>query len=119
MDTSNDSNFISGFAGSLTDRWTGLDPDPNGADSTHVSGCTLQLEFDATTSITTNGRIPISEGLQATSGKGTFQSDNRNGCEKHNDSDDDEWFLGFDEKGKDVYLKHCTVLIEPIADSKH
>ena len=29
-----------------------------------------------------------------------------------------EWFLGFDEKGKDVYMKHCKVLIEPIAESE-
>ena len=85
----------------------------------HVSGCTLQLEFDAATRITTNGRISISEGLQAASGKGEFQPDNRNGCEKYNDSDDDEWFLRFDDKGKDVYMKHCKVLIEPIAESKH
>ena len=69
--------------------------------------------------IATNGRIPISEGLQAASGKGKFQSDNRNGCEKYNDSDDNKSFLGFDEKGKDVYMKHCQVLIEPIAESKH
>ena len=60
MDTNNDSNFLDGFAGSLRDRRTGLDPDPSGADSAYVSGCTPQLEFDAATSITTNGRIPIS-----------------------------------------------------------
>ena len=30
-----------------------------------------------------------------------------------------EWFLGFDEKGKDVYMKHCTDLIQPIAESNH
>ena len=47
-----------------------------------------------------NNRIPISEGLQAASGKGKFQSDNRNGFEKYNDGDEDEWFLGVDEKGK-------------------
>ena len=70
MDTNNDLNFIGGFAGSLRDRQTGLDPDPSGAKSVHVSGCTPQLEFDAATSITTNGRFPISEGLQAASGKG-------------------------------------------------
>ena len=119
METSNNSNFIDGFAGSLKDRQTGLDPDPSRADSVHVSGCTPQLEFDAATSITTDGRIPISEGLQAASGKGKFQPDNRNGCESYNDSYDDEWFVGFDEKGKDVYMKHCKVLIEPIAESKH
>ena len=96
-----------------------MDPDPSGADSASVNGCTPQLEFDAAASITPNGRIPISEGIQAASGKGKFQPDNRNGCEKYNDSDDDEWFLGFDEKGKGVYMKHCKVLIEPIAESKH
>ena len=82
MDTINDSNFIGGFGGSLREQWTGLDPDPSGADSTHVSGCIPQVEFDAATSITTNGTIPISEGLQAASGKGKFEPDNRNGCEK-------------------------------------
>ena len=55
--------IIGGFAGSLRDQQTGLDPDASGADSAHVSGCTPQLEFDAATSITTNGRIPISESL--------------------------------------------------------
>ena len=69
MDTNNESNFIGGFAGSLRDRRTGLDPDPRGDDSLHVSGCTPQLEFDAASSIAINGRIPISEGLQAPSGK--------------------------------------------------
>ena len=96
-----------------------MDPNPSEADSSHASGCTLQLEFDTATSITTNGRISISEGLQAVSGKGKFQSDNRNVCEKYNDSDDNEWLLGSDEKGKDVYMKQCTVLIEPITESKH
>ena len=90
MDTHNDTNFIGGFADSLKDWRTGLDPHPSGADSAHISSCTPQLELDAATSITTNGRIPISEGLQASSGKRKFQSDNRNGCEKYNDSDDDE-----------------------------
>ena len=47
------------------------------------------------------------------------ESLNRNGCEKYSDNDDDEWFLGSDEKGKNVYLKHCQVLIELIAESKH
>ena len=117
MDTSNNSNFIGSFAGSLRDRQSGLDPDPSGADSLHVSGCTPQLEFDAASSIVTTGRIPISEGLQATFGKGKFQPDNRNGCEKYNDSDDDEWFFGFDEKRNDVYMKQCKVFIEPIAES--
>ena len=97
MDTSNNSNFRGDFAGSLRDQQIGLDPNPSEADSTHASGCTLQLEFDAATSITTNGRISISEGLQAASGKGKFQSDNRNGCEKYNDSDGNEWFLGSGE----------------------
>ena len=118
MDTNSNSNFTSGFASSLRDRQTGLEPYPSGTDRIHISGCTSQLEFDTATSITTNGRIPIS-GLQAASGKGKFQPDNRNGCKKYSDSDDDEWLLGFDEKGKDVYLKHCKVLIEPIAESRH
>ena len=118
MDTNKDSNFTGDFAGSLRDWQTGLDPDPSEVDSTHVSGCTPQLNFDASTSITTNGRTPISKGLQAASGKGKFQPDNRNSCEKYNDSDDNEWFYGFDEKGKDVYMKHCKVLIEPIAESE-
>ena len=61
------------------------------------------------TCIATNGRIPISEGLQAASGKGKFEPDNRNGCEKYNDSDDSEWFLGFDDKGNDLYMKHWKV----------
>ena len=96
-----------------------LDPDSSWTDSAYPSGCTPQLEFDIAASITTNGRIPISEGLLAASGKGKCQSDKRNGCEKYSDSNDDERFLGFDEKGKDVYMKYCTVLIEPIAESKH
>ena len=78
-----------------------MDPDPSGADSLHVSGCTPQLEFDAATSIVTNGRIPISEDLQASSGKGKSQPNNRNCCENYSDSDDDGWFLGFDKKGND------------------
>ena len=88
-----DSNFIGGFAGSLSDRQTGLNPDPNGADNLHVGDCTPQLEFDAASSIATTGRIPISEDLHAASSKGNFQPDNRNDSEKYNDSDDDEWFL--------------------------
>ena len=51
---------------------TFMNPDPSGADSLHVSGCTTLLEFDAAISIVTNRRIPISEGLQAASGKGKF-----------------------------------------------
>ena len=82
MDISDNWNFIGGFACSLRDQRTVLDPDPSGADSTHVSGCIPWLEFDAATSTTTNARIPISEGLQAASGKGKLQPDNRNGCEK-------------------------------------
>ena len=62
--------------------------------------------------------MPIS-GLKAAYGKGKFQPDNRNGCEKYNDSDDDEWFLGFDEKGRDMHMKHCKVLLEPIVECKH
>ena len=27
--------------------------------------------------------------------------------------------LGLGEKGKDVYIKHCKVLIDPIAESKN
>ena len=65
MDTNNDSNFIVAFAGSPRDWRTGLDLVPSGADNAHVNGCTPQLEFDAATNISTNGRIPISEGLQA------------------------------------------------------
>ena len=68
--------------------------------------------------ITTNGRIPVSERLQAASGKRKFQPNNRNGCEKCNDSNDDEWFLGFDEKGKDIYMKLYKVLIELLSESK-
>ena len=56
----------------MRDQRNGLDLEPSGADSVHVSGCTPQLEFDAATSIATNGRIPFSEGLQAASGKEKF-----------------------------------------------
>ena len=90
-----------------------MDPNPSGADSLHVIGCTPQLKLDDANSIDTNGRIPISDGLQAASGKGKFLPDNGNACEKYNDSDDNEWFLGFDEKGNDVYMKHCKVLGKP------
>ena len=71
MDTNSDSNFIGGFAGSLRDWRTGLDPDsdpdpdPRGATCLYICGCTPQLEFDAATSIATNEKIPISKGLQA------------------------------------------------------
>ena len=118
MDTNNDSSFIGGFPGSLRDQRTGLDPYPSGADSLHVSGCNPRLGFDAATSIANNGRIPISEGLQASFGKGKFQLDYKNGCENYSDSDDDEWFLGFDGKGNDMYMKHCKVLIKPFVESK-
>ena len=77
-----------------------------------------QLEFGVANTITTNGRIPISEGLHAASGIGKFKPDKRNECGKYNDSNDAEWFLGFDEKGKDVYVKHRKVLIKRIAESK-
>ena len=77
MNTNIDSDFIGDIAGSLRDWRSGLDPDPSGANCIHVSGCTSQLEFDAATSITTNGRIPISEGLQAASAKGKFQPDKK------------------------------------------
>ena len=94
-----------GFAGSLQDQQP---------DSLHVSGCTSQPDFYSATSIATNGKNLISEGVKATFGKGKFQPDNRNVCKKYNDSDEDEWLLGFEEKGSDVYMKHCKVLIEPI-----
>ena len=71
---SNNVNFIGDYHGSLRDQQTGLEPDSSGTDNVHVSGCTPQLEFDTTaTCITTNGRIAISEGLQAASGKGKSQ----------------------------------------------
>ena len=46
MDTNNDSSFIGGFACSLSDQQSWLDPDSNGADNLYVSSCTPQLEFD-------------------------------------------------------------------------
>ena len=95
-------------------NWAGSRP--SGADGVNVSDCSIQLE-DAT-GITTNRRIPTSEGVQPASGEGKFQPDNLNGCEKYNDSDDNEWFLGFDEKEKDMHMKYCKVLTEPIAESK-
>ena len=108
MDTDNDSNFVGGFADSL--RQIGVDPDPSRADSLHVSDCAPQPEFDAATSIATHGRISISEGLQAASSEGKLQPDNRNGCERYNNSDDNECFLGFNKKGNDLYMKHCKLL---------
>ena len=79
-----------------------MDPDQSGADSLHVSRCSSQLEFDADTSIAISRKIPISEGLQAATGKGKFQPDNRNGCEKYNDSDDNEggWVKEKNKMGK-------------------
>ena len=56
MDTNNDSKFIGSFAASLRYWRTGLDPDPNGADRLHVSGCIPQLEIDAVTSFVNKGR---------------------------------------------------------------
>ena len=76
MNTNNDSIFIGRFAGSLSHKRTGLNPDPSGDDSLHVSGCTFHLEFDAARSIATNRRFPISEGLQAISYKRKFQPEN-------------------------------------------
>ena len=118
MDTNNDSKFIGSFAASLRYWRTGLDPDPNGADRLHVSGCIPQLEIDAVTSFVNKGRTPVPDSLQAASGKRKFQPDNRHGYEKYNDSNGDESFLGFDEKGSNVYMKHCNVLIEPTAKSR-
>ena len=48
-----------------------------------------------------------------------FQPDYRNGCEKYDESDDNERFLRLDGKGTDMYMKHYKVLIEPIAESKN
>ena len=47
MDYINNSNFIGGFAGSLMDSHCGLDPHTTETESLNVSGCTLQLEFNA------------------------------------------------------------------------
>ena len=69
MDTSNDSNFIGYFAGSLRGQRTRIKPDPSGADSLYVSGYIPKPEFDAATSIVTNGKITIPEGQQAASDK--------------------------------------------------
>ena len=69
MDISNDLNFIGGFAGSLGDRLTGLDPDTSGTDILLVSGYTPQLELEAAISIATNGKILTSNGLHVSSGK--------------------------------------------------
>ena len=69
MNTSNDSNFIGYVAGSLRGQGTRLEPDPSGADSLYVSGYIPKPEFDAATSIVTNGKITIPEGQQAASDK--------------------------------------------------
>ena len=55
--------------------------------------------------------------LRISSNNNHNNNNNRIGCEKCNDSDDDGWFSRFDEKGSDVYMKHCKVLIEPIKES--
>ena len=57
--------------------------------------------------------------LQAASGKEIFQPDYRSGCEKYDESGGNERFLRLDGKGIDMYMKHCKVLIEPIAESKN
>ena len=44
----------------LRDRQTGLDPDPSGADSFTVCGCTYQLKFY----FATNREIPSTETMQ-------------------------------------------------------
>ena len=47
----------------------GLNPEPSGADSSAISGCTFQLEFDSA-----NKRgIPSPESIQANSGTGNKQ----------------------------------------------
>ena len=61
----NDSQSVS----SIGNRQTGLDPDPSGADSSTVSGCIFQVEFDTAT----KRGIPLLEAIQATSGKGNKQ----------------------------------------------
>ena len=84
-----------------------------------LSGSITQLEFDDVPSIATNGGIPLSEGLQAASGKGRFQPDNRNGCGKYNYSHGNQWFLGFDDKGNDMHMKHCKRCVhESVAESQ-
>ena len=89
-----------------------MDTDRSEADIVHVHGCNHKLEFDAAASTATNRRILILEGLQTASGKGKFQPDNRNGCEKYSYGDDNEWFLRCKEKGNNVYMKYCKVLLE-------
>ena len=77
MDTNNDLNFIGGFARSLRDQQTGLDPDPSGAESLCVNGCISQLEFNAANSIVTNGRIPKKKKEKERKGKRKFPPDNK------------------------------------------
>ena len=59
MEKINDSQSVS----SLRDTQIGLDPDPSGADSSTLSGCTSQLEFDTAT----NRGILSPDAIQATS----------------------------------------------------
>ena len=65
MEKINDFRSVS----SLRSRRTGVDPDPSGADSSIVSGCSSQLEFDSAT----NRGIPSPEAIQGNSGKGNKQ----------------------------------------------
>ena len=69
MEKNNDSQFVS----SLRGQQTGLDSEPSGIDSSTVSSCTSQLEFDSTT----NRGILSPETIQANSGKGNKQSERR------------------------------------------
>ena len=50
--------------------------------------------------------------------KESFHLITKNDCEKYHHSDDDEWCLGFDKRGTDIYMKYCKVLVEPIVESK-
>ena len=65
MEKNNDSQSVS----SLRDQQTGLDPDSSGDDSSTVSGCNSQLEFDANN----DREIPSPGAIQATSAKGNKQ----------------------------------------------
>ena len=118
MDSKNNLNFIGGFAGSMKDQETGLDPIPSGADSQHVSGCTPQLEFEVATSMALTEESLYLKVYRLALVIKRFRSDNRNGCEKYNEGSDNLWFIGLNQKGNDVYIKHCEVLREPIAESK-
>ena len=62
--------------------------------------------------INTNGRIPLPGVTQATPGNGTYQPGDRKSYESN---DNEDWFLGFDEEGNDVFLKPCKVVIEDVA----